>query len=102
MLVPPDANDYEPQAILPIANTASKNGYHQMCRDRNLPRHPASMPEPLVEFFVRFLTDKDDVVFDPFSGSNTTGSVAERLGREWVGIEADEAYAEASRIRFVA
>ena len=39
VLVPPDAPDYEPQAVLPIANTASKNGYHQMCRDRNLPRH---------------------------------------------------------------
>ena len=102
VIVPPNANDYEPQAILPIANTASKNGYHQMCRDQNLPRHPALMPEPLVEFFVRFLTEPNDVVFDPFSGSNTTGSVAERLGREWVGVEADAAYAEASKIRFAA
>ena len=71
-------------------------------RDQNLPRHPALMPEPLVEFFVRFLTEPNDVVFDPFSGSNTTGSVAERLGREWVGVEADAAYAEASKIRFAA
>ncbi len=102
VIVPPNASDYEPQAILPIANTASKNGYHQMCRDQNLPRHPALMPEPLVEFFVRFLTEPNDVVFDPFSGSNTTGSVAERLGREWVGVEADAAYAEASKIRFAA
>jgi hypothetical protein len=102
VLVPPDADAYEAQAILPIANTASKNGYHQMCRDRNLPRHPALMPELLVEFFVRFLTDPGDVVLDPFSGSNTTGSVAERLGREWVGIEADENYAEASKVRFAA
>lgn len=102
VIVPPNASDYEPQAILPIANTASKNGYHQMCRDQNLPRHPALMPEPLVEFFVRFLTEPNDVVFDPFSGSNTTGSVAERLGREWVGVEADAAYADASKIRFAA
>ncbi len=102
VIVPPNASDYEPQAILPIANTASKNGYYQMCRDQNLPRHPALMPEPLVEFFVRFLTEPNDVVFDPFSGSNTTGSVAERLGREWVGVEADAAYAEASKIRFAA
>jgi site-specific DNA-methyltransferase (cytosine-N4-specific) len=42
------------------------------------------------------------VVFDPFSGSNTTGSVAERLGRDWIGIEADADYAEASKIRFAA
>ena len=102
VIVPPDADECNVQAVLPIANTASKNGYHQMCRDRNLPRHPALMPELLVEFFVRFLTDPKDVVFDPFSGSNTTGSVAERLGRDWIGIEADAAYAEASQVRFAA
>jgi site-specific DNA-methyltransferase (cytosine-N4-specific) len=102
VLVPPDADAYEPQAVLPIANTASKNAYHELCREKNLPRHPALMPELLVEFFVRFLTDPGDVVFDPFSGSNTTGSVAERLGRDWIGIEADASYAEASRIRFAA
>jgi len=101
VLVPPDA-ECEAQAVLPIANTASKSGYHEMCRQRNVPRHPASMPELLVEFFVRFLTDPSDVVFDPFSGSNTTGAVAERLGRDWVGIEADANYAEASKVRFAA
>lgn len=100
VLVPPDADVYEPQAVLPIANTASKNAYHELCRQRNLPRHPALMPELLVEFFVRFLTDPGDTVFDPFSGSNTTGAVAERLGRHWAGIEADPSYAEASQIRF--
>jgi site-specific DNA-methyltransferase (cytosine-N4-specific) len=86
--------------VLPIPNTASRGGYHQLCRDRDVARHPAAMPEPLVEFFVRFLTDPGDVVLDPFAGSNTTGSVAERLGREWVGIEADADYAAASRVRF--
>jgi len=102
VLVPPEADCYEPQAVLPIANTASKNAYHQLCRDRGLPRHPALMPELLVEFFVKFLTDPNDLVLDPFAGSNTTGSVAERLGRDWIGIEADEAYALASKIRFAA
>ena len=58
------------------------------------------MPESLVEFFVRFLTDRDDLVLDPFAGSNTTGAVAERLEREWIGVEADESYAAASRVRF--
>ena len=58
------------------------------------------MPEPLVEFFVKFLTDPGDVVLDPFAGSNTTGAVAEHLGREWVAIEADAGYAESSRVRF--
>lgn len=99
VLVPPQ-EPCEAQAVLPIANTVSRGRYHDLCRERNMPRHPAAMPEPLVEFFVRFLTDPGDVVLDPFAGSNTTGSVAERLERNWVGIEANPDYAAASRIRF--
>jgi site-specific DNA-methyltransferase (cytosine-N4-specific) len=100
VLVPPEADGGEPQAVLPIANTRSNGGYHQLCRDRNVARHPAAMPELLVEFFVKFLTDPGELVLDPFAGSNTTGAVAEGLGREWLGIEADAEYAAASRVRF--
>jgi site-specific DNA-methyltransferase (cytosine-N4-specific) len=100
VLVPPEGED--PLTVLPIANTASRDAYNRSCRERDLPRHPAVMPEALVRFFVEFLTDPGDVVFDPFAGSNTTGSVAEQLGRKWVGIEADPAYAAASRVRFKA
>ena len=101
MLVPPDSDTMiEPQAVLPIANTASRGSYHDACRAANVARHPAAMPELLVEFFVKFLTDPGELVFDPFAGSNTTGAVAERLGREWLGVEADADYARASRVRF--
>ena len=100
VLVPPNSGEIEPQAILPISNTASKNGYHQMCRERNVDRHPAAMPDLLVEFFARFLTDPGDVILDPFAGSNTTGWVAEKLNREWIGIEANPDYASASQVRF--
>jgi len=103
VLVPPDSDaPPDAQAVLPIPNTASSSPYHRACRAGNVARHPAAMPEALVEFFVRFLTDPGEVVLDPFAGSNTTGAVAERLGREWVGIEADADYAAASRVRFAA
>jgi site-specific DNA-methyltransferase (cytosine-N4-specific) len=100
VLVSPESDVVEPQAVLPIPNTTSRSGYNRACRDRGIPRHPAVMPEALAGFFVRFLTDPGDVVFDPFAGSNTTGSVAEQLGREWVGVEADPTYAELSKVRF--
>ncbi len=101
VLVPPESDTaVEPQAVLPISNTVSRGPYHDACRAGNVPRHPAAMPEPLVEFFVKFLTDPGELVFDPFAGSNTTGAVAERLGRTWMGIEADPEYAKASRVRF--
>jgi len=54
----------------------------------------------LPEFFVKLLTDYDDLVVDPFAGSNTTGMVAEALDRRWLGFELDESYIEASRFRF--
>ena len=47
-----------------------------------------------------FLTEKDDLIVDPFAGSNTTGEVAELLERRWISIERDNDYAQDSRFRF--
>ncbi len=46
------------------------------------------------------LTDEGDYVLDPFAGSNTTGAVAESLGRRWVAAEIERAYLDPSRHRF--
>ncbi|OWK36343.1 DNA-methyltransferase [Fimbriiglobus ruber] len=100
VLIPPGSEAAALDAVLPIPNTVSGDKYHRACRDNGLARHPALMPEALVEFFVRFLTEEGDVVLDPFAGSNTTGAVAERLGRKWVAVEANAAYADTSRVRF--
>lgn len=101
VLVPPESEQVvEPEAILSIPNTTNNSAYHRRCRERGVTRHPAAMPEALVRFFVQFLTDPGDLVLDPFAGSNTTGAVAEELGRKWIGLEADAGYAELSQIRF--
>ncbi len=99
VIVPPRNND-ELLNILPIANTGSSDAYQNYCRQHEIRPHPARMPPRLVEFFIRFLTDKGDLVLDPFAGSNTTGFVAEQLGRKWIAIEADRVYAKASKARF--
>ncbi len=49
--------------------------------------HPARMPEPLAEFFIRLATHPGEVVLDPFLGSGTTARVSRRLGRRWLGFE---------------
>ena len=54
----------------------------------------------LAKFFVNFLTVKGDLVFDPFAGSNTTGSAAEDLERHWVSVEPELDYIDGSRARF--
>ena len=81
-----------PANVLEFANTAWKAVYTRWCKKHGVPLHPARMAPGLAEFFVSFLTDKGDLVLDPFAGSNTTGAVCERLGRRWQAIERDEAY----------
>ena len=63
--------------------------------------HPARMSEDVPKFFIKFLTDENDLVIDPFAGSNITGAVAESLGRNWMSIEIKKEYAEGSRGRFI-
>lgn len=89
-----------PSSVLSIANTRAGGPYRAYCRERGLTVHPAPMQPGLVEFFVKMLTDENDLVFDPFGGSNTTGAVAEDLKRRWVSVEQDGTYIEGSKGRF--
>ncbi len=89
-----------PPNVIVAANTAGKGAYFEYCKKNNLSIHPARMPQNIPEFFIRFLTQEGDLVVDPFAGSNMTGAVAERLNRNWIGIEIDSSYAEGSKGRF--
>ncbi|NNG04760.1 MAG: site-specific DNA-methyltransferase [Inquilinus sp.] len=86
--------------LLKAANTGSRDAYREFCVDRGATIHPARMPKSLVEFFLKFLTDKGDLILDPFGGSNTTGAIAEDMGRRWASVEAEWAYAAHSIGRF--
>jgi len=61
--------------------------------------HFATFPEALVEPCVMAGSRPGDIVFDPFFGSGTTGSVAQRLGRHWIGCELNPAYEPLQRDR---
>ena len=89
-----------PANVLEYSNTHWSAEYLNHCKATAVKPHPARMAPGLVEFFVNFLTKKDDLVFDPFGGSNTTGCVAERLGRRWIAVEPCEDYIIGSRGRF--
>lgn len=90
-----------PPNVLEYSNTLASDPYLKYCRENSLKPHPARMPMQLPEFFINFLTTEKDLVLDPFSGSNTTGAVAERLKRRWIGIEAREDYAQTAVSRFI-
>jgi len=89
-----------PNSLLQFANTGWDKNYRSYCKERGIDAHPARMQSEMVAFFVEFLSDKHDLIFDPFGGSNTTGAVSEKLGRRWMSVEADANYAEGSIGRF--
>jgi site-specific DNA-methyltransferase (cytosine-N4-specific) len=89
-----------PRNILKFANTSSNDAYMRRCREKNVKSHPARMPTMLAAFFIEFLTEPGDIVFDPFAGSNTTGYVAEMLGRRWIAVDSNKEYVNNSKLRF--
>jgi len=64
--------------------------------------HPTQKPEALLHRILMATTKLGDVVLDPFFGTGTTGAVARRLGRRFIGIERDEVYAAAALKRLAA
>ena len=90
-----------PSNLLQISNTDSNSHYLRTCKALGKKGHPARFPTDLPRFFINFLTNKDDLVLDIFSGSNTTGMVAESLARRWLSIELDRDYANMSAVRFM-
>lgn len=89
-----------PSNLLTIANTESNSAYIRRCKEAGIKPHPARFPQAFAEFFIQFLTDKGDIVLDPFAGSNTTGYAAERLLRRWMAFEIEASYLEGSIYRF--
>lgn len=61
--------------------------------------HSTQKPEALLERILRACSKPGDVVLDPFFGSGTTGAVAKRLGRRYIGIEREPDYIRAAEAR---
>lgn len=89
-----------PESMLKMGNNAANDTYTRRCKEDGIKIHPARFPASLPKFFIKFLTESNDLVVDPFAGSNTTGAVAEGLKRRWIACEAVEEYLKASTFRF--
>ncbi len=90
-----------PSNLLQIPNTESNSSYLRLCNMLDRKSHPARFPSALPQFFIKFLTDPEDLVVDIFSGSNTTGQAAEELGRRWLSMDLSHEYAALSAVRFM-
>jgi site-specific DNA-methyltransferase (cytosine-N4-specific) len=89
-----------PPNLIALPNTESNSYYLRYCKEHGLVSHPARYPAALPELFVRMLTDKGDLVVDPFGGSCVTGEVCERLKRRWICSELMEDYVKGALGRF--
>lgn len=89
-----------PPNLIALANTESNSFYLNYCKEHGIKPHPARYPSGLPEYFVRMLTEIDDLVVDPFGGSCITGKVAEDLNRRWICADMEEEYLKGSVGRF--
>jgi DNA modification methylase len=101
------------QAMKSLNHDGSKQGNVQMRSDWKLPlctgkerikvngekAHPTQKPEALLERVILASTNPGDIVLDPFFGTGTTGAVAKKFGRHWIGIEADPGYVSIAQKR---
>nr|WP_325250850.1 site-specific DNA-methyltransferase [Amylibacter sp.] len=80
--------------VLPICN-----GHERLKDAAGNKAHPTQKPESLLHRVLIGSTNVGDVVLDPFFGTGTTGAVAKKLGRNFIGIEREEAYREVAEKR---
>ena len=59
---------------------------------RHITIHPTEKPEELLERIILLGSKEGDTILDPFMGSGTTGAVAQKLGRKFIGIEIDDEF----------
>ena len=78
------------------------SGHERLKGDDGKKVHPTQKPEALLARIIMASTKPGDVVLDPFFGSGTTGAVAKRLGRHFVGIEREQDYIDAASARIAA
>jgi modification methylase len=78
------------------------NGGERLKNDDGDKLHPTQKPEALLARVMQASTKPGDVVLDPFFGTGTTGAVARRLGRHFIGIERERDYIDAASRRIAA
>lgn len=89
-----------PPNLLAFAATDSNSAYFKYCKELGIKAHPARFPIDLPGYFIQMLTNRGDMVVDPFAGSCTTGEAAELMGREWLCVEQEGTYLKGAEGRF--
>lgn len=87
-----DIKDADPENVWEISSPSKK--------EKEFGKHPTQKPEKLLERIILASTKENDIVLDPFNGSGTTGIVAFKLGRTYLGIDNEKEYLDLTIKRF--
>jgi len=74
-------------------------GKERMKDENGRTLHPTQKPEKLLEIIITATSNIGDIILDPFFGTGTTGYVAKKLKRNWIGIETNKKYIKAAEKR---
>ena len=90
---------YRDREMRPNPNGRNKRSVWTINTQPYKEAHFATFPQKIPELCIKAGSKEDDVVLDPFFGSGTTGYVAQKLGRRWIGIELNEDYIKIAKKR---
>tara|TARA_X000001036_G_C20674482_1_gene803665 strand:- start:829 stop:1632 length:804 start_codon:yes stop_codon:yes gene_type:complete len=96
-----EGNDKQMRDFFDFIELPIVQGKERLKNKNNKALHPTQKPEKLLEVIIQASSNKGDIILDPFMGSGTTAVVAERLGRNFIGIEKDESYCDAANNRIM-
>jgi DNA modification methylase len=82
----------EPNPLGKVPNNILRFNTSGVLKGQNHGKHPAQFNPELPEFFIKWLTDENDLVYDPFTGGGTTGKVSIQRKRNFIGTEINEEY----------
>jgi site-specific DNA-methyltransferase (adenine-specific) len=101
-LNPEKQKDGTDKQMRDLWNLPLVQGKERLKGEDNRALHPTQKPEEMLKRIITASSNKNDIVLDPFLGSGTTAFVAKEFGRQYIGIEKEEKYFEASKERLKA
>lgn len=94
-----EGNNKQMRDFLDFIELPILQGKERIKGDDNRAAHPTQKPEKLLELIIIASSNVDDIILDPFFGTGTTGIVADKLNRKWIGIERHSKYLDISNKR---
>jgi site-specific DNA-methyltransferase (adenine-specific)/modification methylase len=94
-----EGKDKQMRDFLDFINLPIVQGQERIKGENNRAIHPTQKPEKLLELIILASSKENDIVLDPFFGTGTTGFVAKKMNRNWIGIENNIDYINVSKKR---